>query len=81
MVIPAQIRVARGLLNWKQADLATAAAVPLATVASFEDETTPSAADTLAKIEAALAGHGIQFLGGTDEGGLGVWLRRDAADS
>jgi ribosome-binding protein aMBF1 (putative translation factor) len=61
----AQIRAARGLLNWSSQELAEQAHVGWSTVKRFEDsdEVPQSRAKTLEKILAVLEASGIEFLG------------------
>lgn len=71
-----QVRAARALLQWEQADLARAAGVSLPTVHRMEKLgpqrcTLPN----LLKVQEALKNAGVDFLG-ADDGGLGVRLRR-----
>ena len=75
MVTSAQLRAARGLLNWTVRDLAERAGVHRNTVTRAETDSTGPGHATAA-IRAALEAAGVQFL---DEngGGPGVRLRKD----
>jgi transcriptional regulator with XRE-family HTH domain len=77
MVTPAQIRAARGLLGWKQSDLAREAKVSLTTVRMIEQGKTRPLAETLGAIERALfAGGVICFeIPGEERRGRGVRFR------
>ena len=74
-IIPAQIRGARGLLDWSMLDLAKAAGLSVSTVKRHEDGTQfrPSSRTTEA-IRRAFEDHGVEFEGG--EGGM-IGLRLD----
>jgi DNA-binding XRE family transcriptional regulator len=76
MIVPAQIRAARGLLKWTQAILAHKAALSTVTLNMIENETVTPRTNTLDAIQRALEQGGVEFL---DEGGqgVGVRLRRD----
>ena len=74
-VIPAQVRAARGLLNWTQAKLAEVAGIALTSVRDIENERRAAEAGTLASLKRALENAGIQFVPGSPgEGGPGVRL-------
>ncbi|HEX3411741.1 MAG TPA: DUF1488 family protein [Stellaceae bacterium] len=72
VVIPAQIRAGRALLEWSQEQLAKEAEVGLSTVRDVESER--RAADTAAvtSIRRALWNGGVVFVAGDAEGGPGV---------
>ena len=70
----AQVRAARGLLNWTMRDLAERAGVHRNTVTRVEDETKGDG-HAISAIRAALEAAGIVFLDPTDEG-PGVRLRQ-----
>ena len=70
-----QIRAARGLLGWSQADLAKAAKVGRATIADFESGRRAPYARTTDLLRAALEAAGIAFIA-EDGGGAGVRLRK-----
>jgi transcriptional regulator with XRE-family HTH domain len=76
---PAQCRAARGLADWSQAELATAANVGLSTVRNFEAGRSVPVSNNLAAIVTALEKQGIQFIP-ENGGGAGVrWRDRQAA--
>ena len=76
MIQTAQIRAARALLGWNQADLAKAASVSIATVRRMEAQMGPvmGYVSTLMRIQSALENAGIRFLDNDAEGGIGVRL-------
>jgi transcriptional regulator with XRE-family HTH domain len=81
MLTSAQIRAARGLLNWSAAELARRAGVSPRTVHTAERaEGVPRThVETLEKIQAALEAAGIEIIPesrGSHGGGPGVRLRR-----
>jgi transcriptional regulator with XRE-family HTH domain len=67
-----QIRAARALLNWSQADLARAAHMATSSIKNIERESSTSRKETLELIRDAFEQNGIEFLPGT-----GVRLRND----
>ncbi|WP_458094753.1 helix-turn-helix domain-containing protein [Roseomonas sp. WA12] len=75
IVAPAQIRAARGLVDWSQGRLAEAAAVSLSTVKDFEAGRRQPMANNLAAIRAALEAAGVEFIA-ENGGGAGVRLRK-----
>lgn len=75
MIVPAQIRAARGLLKWSQPKLAERCGVHVNTIKSFEGEQSAPVWTTLNKIEKALRKAGVVFIDGTDTEGPGVRLR------
>lgn len=78
MVTPAQIRAARALLGWKQAQLAEASGVSEMSIKNIERGVTDPRSSTLAAIEAAFLAHGVIFLdpGVSREGGAGLRFTR-----
>lgn len=72
MMTISQIKAARALLDWTQADLARAAGLHLNVVNNTERGTANPRQGTLEKIQAALEGNGIALIGNR-----GVELRRD----
>ena len=72
MITPDQCRAARGLLNWKQRDLAERAHLGLITVRKFESGKTNAQKSTLHLLRETFEREGIVFL---FDGGYGV-LRR-----
>ena len=78
MMTPEQIRAARALIGWKQADLAVAAGVSEISIKNIERGATDARGSTLAKIEDAFDRAGVQFLGNGQQsitGGPGVRLK------
>lgn len=77
MITPAQIRAARALIGWKQADLARAASISEISVKNIERGATDPRSSTLSAIEGAFRDAGVIFLdpGVTRDGGAGVRLR------
>ncbi|MFO1138335.1 MAG: helix-turn-helix transcriptional regulator [Paracoccus sp. (in: a-proteobacteria)] len=74
MVTSAQIRAARGLLNWTVRDLAERSGVHRNTISRVETETT-GPGHSLAAIRAALEAAGVEFIP-EDGGGVGVRLKK-----
>ena len=74
-VTSAQLRMARGALNWTVRDLAKATGLHRNTISNIETGRYVGDATTIAAIEAAFRSAGIEFI---DEngGGLGVRLRK-----
>lgn len=78
MLSISQIRAARAMLNWKQAELAEAAGVAESTIKLIERGAVDSRSGTLGKIQAAFEKAGVQFIpDGTPSlsGGPGLRLR------
>ena len=76
MTEAAQIRAARALIGWSQADLAEAAGISVSLVDRFETGQPDSiAAETVAKMRAALESAGVAFIP-KNGGGAGVRLRK-----
>jgi transcriptional regulator with XRE-family HTH domain len=67
-----QIRAARALLNWSQADLARAAEMATSSIKKIESESSSARKETLAHIHNAFDLNGIEFMAGT-----GVRLKND----
>lgn len=76
MVTSAQIRAARGLLNWTVRDLAERSGVHRNTITRAETDATGPGHATAA-IQAALEAAGIEFIA-ANGGGPGVRLRSPA---
>jgi transcriptional regulator with XRE-family HTH domain len=73
----AQIRAARGLLGWRQEDLSKASGVGTATIRRIEkSQTMTGYVSTLARIQAAFEGAGIQFIDDDENGGYGLRLAK-----
>jgi ribosome-binding protein aMBF1 (putative translation factor) len=78
MLYAAQLRAARSLLGWSQADLAGKAQVGAATIKRIEVRPglVSGNAETVWKLQKALEDAGIVFINEDDSGGPGVRLRR-----
>jgi len=79
MITPAQIKAARALVGWKQAELAEASGVAEVSVKNIERGVTDARGSTLAKIEEAFGKAGVEFLGSgqaSPDGGPGVRIKR-----
>lgn len=74
MVTSAQIRAARGLLNWTVRDLAERSRVHRNTVTRIETETT-GPGHSVAAIRAALEAAGVEFIA-ENGGGAGVRMAK-----
>ncbi len=78
MVTSAQIRAARGLLNWTVRDLAAASGVHRNTVTRIETEAT-GIGHAVAAIRRALETAGVEFIP-ENGGGAGVRLKKAGAE-
>ncbi len=80
MLEAAQIRAARGLLGWRQADLAEKAEIGLATLRRLEQspDGRPVMAHvtTVVRILECLEKAGVTFVSRGSDGGVGVRFRR-----
>ena len=74
MILPAQVRAGRALLNVSQDELAQAAQVGVSTLRDFESHRRGVSGEGLPMIRRALEEAGVVFLPGTDERGPGVAL-------
>ena len=74
MITPEQCRAARGLLDWSQQDLATAAEVGLVTVRQLEAGLNQPRRATLVVVRQTLEAAGVEFIDEND-GGVGVRFR------
>jgi ribosome-binding protein aMBF1 (putative translation factor) len=73
---PAQIRGARGMLDWSMVDLARAASISVSTVKRSEHaEPQPVSDDVFVNIQAAFENAGLCFSDDSGEG-IGIRLRR-----
>ncbi len=71
---PAQIRGARGMLDWSMGDLAEAAGLSVSTVKRMEMvEPQPLSESAYATVRSALEASGVRFLF-DGERGRGVWF-------
>lgn len=75
MIMPAQSRAARGLIEWSQERLAEAAHLGLSTVRDFERGRRVPTHNNLAAIRSALEAAGVIFVAENGEG-PGVRLRK-----
>jgi len=76
MTESAQVRAARALIGWSQAELAEAAGVPLSTVERIESgEPGSIPAEAVDKLRAALESAGVTFIA-KNGGGAGVRLSK-----
>ncbi|MFC0012228.1 helix-turn-helix transcriptional regulator [Devosia nitrariae] len=70
MVDPSQIRAARALLNWTQAELAKRAGTSRRSITTIESESSVLASETMLALVKALEAAGIEFT--SSEGRRGV---------
>jgi transcriptional regulator with XRE-family HTH domain len=75
MITSRQIRAARGLLNWKQSDLAKSAKISLKAINNMEQELVVPRVNSLLAVRATLEAHAIEFLPNQ-----GVRLKEDELD-
>jgi transcriptional regulator with XRE-family HTH domain len=76
MIEAAQVRAARALIGWSQAELANAAGLPLSAVDRFETGAQDNVlAEATEKIRAALESAGVAFIA-KNGGGAGVRLSK-----
>lgn len=68
LLLPAQVRAARALLDWSQDDLARRAGVGLSTVKDMEIGKRDPSSDSVAAIRRALEVEGVRFLPSNGEG-------------
>jgi transcriptional regulator with XRE-family HTH domain len=78
MLYCSQIRAARALLDWKQADLAKASKIGLATIQRLEkgQGIVSGHVTTVVQIQTALEKAGVVFLAPDNGGGPGARLKR-----
>jgi predicted transcriptional regulator len=78
MIFAPQIRAARGLLDWRQDDLARAADVGITTIRRIEAQSGPvmGYVSTVLRLQAALEKAGITFTDEDEFGGIGVRLQK-----
>jgi transcriptional regulator with XRE-family HTH domain len=78
MLQVAQLRAARALLGWRQADIAQAAKISVATIRRIESQEglLPGYVSTLVKIQAAFEQAGIQFIEDDETGGFGLRMAK-----
>lgn len=77
-ITPAQIRGARGMLDWSMVRLATAAGLSISTVKRFESGDQPVSDDRVARMQDAVETEGVRFLA---DDGDGPGLRRGREQS
>ena len=75
MLSAPQLRAARGLLGWSQAEAAKAANVGLSTIRNFETGSSTPIGNNLTAIQRALEVAGVEFIS-ENGGGAGVRLRK-----
>jgi transcriptional regulator with XRE-family HTH domain len=77
MITAGQIRAARALIGWKQADLASASGVAEAAIKNLERGSSDPRSSTLQAIQGAFEKAGVVFLDAGDRryGGPGVRLK------
>ena len=78
MISTRQIRAARALLGWTQADLAAKAGISLTTLNVIERDKSNPLSSSMNAIERALTGAGIVFLN-SDAPGVRLMPRSEAA--
>ena len=78
MISTRQIRAARALLGWTQADLAAKAGISLTTLNVIERDKSNPLSSSMNAIEHALTGAGIVFLN-SDAPGVRLMPRSEAA--
>lgn len=74
VISAAQVRAARGLLNWSRDRLVDVSSVPKRTLVRFEEEAVSPQRRTVDAIRTALETAGVQFIE-QNGGGPGVRLR------
>jgi transcriptional regulator with XRE-family HTH domain len=74
VVISAQIRAARALLNWSQERLAKTAGVGATTVRDIESQRRPTDTAAMRQLRRAFENAGVGFVFGAADGGPGVRL-------
>lgn len=74
IIIPAQVRAARALLDWSQSELANAAHVGVTTVRDIESERRPTDTGAMRELRRAFENAGAIFVSGASDAGPGVRL-------
>jgi transcriptional regulator with XRE-family HTH domain len=74
VILPAQIRAGRALLDLSQDELAEAAKIGVSTLRDFESQRRAASGESLPAMQRALENAGVIFLSGTAEHGPGVAL-------
>ena len=82
MITAAQLRAARALIGWKQAQLAEASGVSEISIKNIERGATDPRASTVIKLRNALGRAGVTFIADGDNhpGGAGVRLLKPDED-
>jgi hypothetical protein len=81
MIVPAQIRAARALLDINQTTLSEWASINVATLKRIESSSgIRGAADTISRIQDALESAGVEFIPADEQRGPGVRLKEKAAN-
>ena len=81
MISSAQLRAARGMLNWSRADLAKASSVGKSTLADFECGRTKSMlSEAMGKIIATFDKKGVIFIVQDETAGAGVRFKKGASE-
>jgi transcriptional regulator with XRE-family HTH domain len=75
LIVPAQIRAARGLLDWSQGKLATAAGLGLSTIRDIEGNKRGNEVGGFTAIVRTLENEGITFLSSEGDNGPGIRLQ------
>jgi transcriptional regulator with XRE-family HTH domain len=75
VIIPAQSKAARALIDWSREDLADASKVSVRTIVDFERGARQPIHATLAAIRAALEAAGVEFIP-PNGSGAGVRLKK-----
>lgn len=79
MMTPAQIRAARAMLGWRQADLAEAAGLSEISIKNVERGATDARGSTLSKIQTAFEKAGVEIIPAGSpslKGGPGLRLKK-----
>lgn len=74
IIVPAQIRAARAMMEWSQESLAEKSGVSLSTVRDVESQRRPLDTSAAAEIHLALENAGVIFIPGSPDAGPGVRL-------
>ncbi len=74
IIVPAQIRAARAMMEWSQEGLAEKSGVSLSTVRDVESQRRPLDTSAAAEIHLALENAGVIFIPGSADAGPGVRL-------
>ena len=81
MITAAQIRAARGLLDWKRHQLSKASGVPHSTIADYERGRTGSMlTENAGKLITAFATEGVEFVDASAQHGSGVHWKDEQSE-